>query len=295
VAGAAGATVAWLRDTGNGLALESSRGAYGTATFSPAATAGAADAGAPVLGGDGDGNALAAYWHGGLVAQPLDGAGPRLGDVQIRPAGFALEPYPFSIAPADAWSAVASSSFDFGDGQTAAGPSATHAFAVPGWRTVTATAADAVGNATTVTRQFQVAPALDRTPPVITHARLDSTRFRVSGRVTAVTARVRRGTRFRYTLSEPAQVVIFFERVTLGPRRHGKRRRVYQPMGLITRHHPQAGNVSVGFTGRIVAGDGPIKLIDTTFPPGRYRATLVASDAARNVSKPVQLAFTIVR
>jgi hypothetical protein len=33
----------------------------------------------------------------------------------------------------------------------------------------------------------------------------------------------------------------------------------------------------------------------TALKPGRYRATLVATDAARNASKPKRLRFTVVR
>jgi hypothetical protein len=109
---------------------------------------------------------------------------------------------------------------------------------------------------------------------------------------------VRRGTRFRYTLSEPAQVTIFFQRVLFSPRIKGrKRHRIYQPVGLITRRHPIAGPVSVAFSGRIVASNGLIKTLDTRLAPGRYRATLGAVDfsPSQNKSKLVRLAFTVVR
>jgi hypothetical protein len=53
--------------------------------------------------------------------------------------------------------------------------------------------------------------------------------------------------------------------------------------------------VSVGFSGRIVGRNGPLRVVDVVLVPGRYRATIVAADATRNISKPVQLAFTILR
>ena len=250
------------------------------------------DASAPVIGADGDGNAFAAYVHdSALTGVALDAAGPRLTDIQIRPVGFAKEPYPFSFAPVDAWSAVASTAIDFGDGSSGSGTSATHAYAFPGPKTVTVTATDTVGNATQASRVFEAATALDRTAPVITKLRMDTARFRAGGRPTAVSAAAS-GTRFRYTLSEPAQAVMFFERVLIGRKRgrggcrregprKGRKCRVFAPAGLITRRHPIAGPVSVRFNGRIAAANGTVRLVDVTFKPGRYRASLIAADAAR--------------
>jgi hypothetical protein len=289
--------------------VETARRGPGAPDFDPSlpTSLAGADAGTPDLFSDTEGNVAAGYQRAGLpVAHVLDGAGPRLLGIEIRTAGFAKDPYSFSFSPSDAWSAVASSAFDFGDGTSAPGPTATHAFPEPAMRrTVTVSATDTAGNVSRAQRPFDVQPALDRTPPVITGLRMDSRRFRISGKETAIAAAVRRGTRFRYTLSEPAQVVVYLERA-LGGRRQGRRcvrsrkglrgRRctLYEPAGLITRAHTTGGAVSLGFTGRLVARNGPLKISDTRLKRGRYRATFVAADALRNVSKPVKTTFTIL-
>ncbi|HVL95727.1 MAG TPA: PKD domain-containing protein [Solirubrobacteraceae bacterium] len=308
VGGDGSAVVTWLRDRGSDTTLEAARRAAGATGFGPSVPVSAAggDVSSPDLAVDGDGNALAGYARGGAVVHTLDAAGPRFDGLQIRSAGFAREPYEFSVSPADAWSAVAGTSFDFGDGTTVAATTAVHAYDTPGPKTITVSASDSVGNVSRASRPFDAAPALDRTAPVISRLRLTPARFRVAGRPTAVAARrAPRGTRFRYTLSEPAQVTIFFERVVMGRKRgkscrrtrsrRGRPCRIYAPVGLITRQHPVAGAVSVRFSGRIVASNGPIRVIDTRFARGRYRATAAAADASRNVSKPVSTAFSVVR
>lgn len=309
-AGDGSVVAAWVRRADDQYRVESARRAPGSDTFAPhgLVSASAAETTNAELDADDDGNALVSYVRGGVpTVQTLDAAGPRITAVEMREAGHALDPYPFAVQAADAWSTVASTGFDFGDGTTAAGPRAEHAFPSQGERTVTISATDALGNVATTTRRFLAAPALDRTAPVLSAVRLDATRFRLSTKETAVVARaaaVRRGTRFRYTLSEPAQVNIFFERVLMGRRKgkvchRGRRRgrtcRVYEPAGLITRSHPVAGAVSTAFSGRIVGRNGPLKVLDVVLKPGRYRATVVAADATRNISKPVQVAFTLLR
>jgi hypothetical protein len=309
-AAADGSVVAgWIRQADSSYRIEAARRAPGGAHFG---AAGLVSAAAPAtsalrLAADADGNVLAAYVRGGAAAaQTLDAAGPRLSGIEVREAGYALDSYPFAVTATDAWSTVAATAFDFGDGTSAPGPAPAHAYGVgaQGPRTVSITGTDALGNVSTATRPFLVAPPVDRTAPLLTAVKLDATRFRRYRKETPVVARVQRGTRFRYTLSEPAQVNIFFERVLLGRlggkscRRtggRGKRCRLYEPVGLITRAHPVAGPVSTAFSGRIVGRNGPLKVIDIYLKPGRYRATIVASDVNRNIGKPVQLAFTVLR
>ena len=287
------AFAAWRRGD---LVEAARRPAGGPFTPSTAVSRTGAAAEAPDLAADDDGNALAAYRRAGeVVAQAHDGAGPRILDVVARTGGFALDPYPFSFRARDAWSAVASTGFTFPDA-TRDGTSTEYAFPAAGRQSFTMRATDALGNARTATQAFLVAPPFDRRSPVISDLKLDRTRFRVSRTPTAVAAAKRpaRGTRFRYTLSEPAQVLIYLERVGF-TRQAGKRRRVFAPAGLITRSHTLGGRVSVGFSGRIIARSGALRVLDTTLKPGRYRATLIAADAVRNVSVPLQTAFTIVR
>jgi hypothetical protein len=86
----------------------------------------------------------------------------------------------------------------------------------------------------------------------------------------------RKGTTIRYSLSESARVVFTIER------RVGKR------LVRVTRfaQSSTAGTNRKRFSGKV--GRKALK-------PGKYRITLVATDGARNASKPKRLSFTVVR
>ena len=109
--------------------------------------------------------------------------------------------------------------------------------------------------------------------------------------------RRRRGTTFRYTLSEPARVLFTISRARPGrrvgrrcvkPTRRNRARRKCTRYVLVRRFAAQAGTAPTRkkFSGRI----GRLSL-----KPGRYRATLTARDAAGNVSAPRRLRFRVVR
>ncbi len=109
--------------------------------------------------------------------------------------------------------------------------------------------------------------------------------------------RRRRGTTFRYTLSEPARVLFTISRARPGrrvgrrcvkPTRRNRARRKCTRYVLVRRFAAQAGTAPTRkkFSGRI--GRRSLK-------PGRYRATLTARDAAGNVSAPRRLRFRVVR
>ena len=125
---------------------------------------------------------------------------------------------------------------------------------------------------------------------------LTRTRFRVGPRRTAVSA-AKRGTMFRFTLSETARVRIAILRQARG-KRQGKRcvkptRRLRKAKrctrliaaGTLTRTGAAGAN-RVAFSGRV----GKRKL-----KRGRYRLALRATDAAGNRSAPKTLRFRLVR
>lgn len=139
--------------------------------------------------------------------------------------------------------------------------------------------------------------------PVVSGYRVTNNPFVVSGAKTptfgSAAARARKhrkGTAFRYTLSESATVKIVVAQVTSGRRRGKtcvaptrrlrKARRCTRILtkGTLTRTSRKGVN-SVAFSGRI--GSRALR-------PGRYRATLTATDAARKASVPRTIAFTIV-
>jgi hypothetical protein len=127
-------------------------------------------------------------------------------------------------------------------------------------------------------------PVVDSVAPVLSRASLTHRRFRVGRRATAVSARATpRGTTVRFTLSEAATVRLSFKR----ERRIGRRHRLkLKGVGTLTRVEKRAGRQRVAFSGRI--GKRALK-------PGRYRASISATDAANNRSKASVLEFRVVR
>ncbi|MDQ6805878.1 MAG: FG-GAP-like repeat-containing protein [Actinomycetota bacterium] len=142
-----------------------------------------------------------------------------------------------------------------------------------------------------------------KTAPGVTNYGLTNNPFVVSGSKTptfgfaAKSRKHKKGTTFRYTLSEAATV-----QIVISQRRSGRRRgkKCVAPTrslrkakkctrtvsrGTLTRTS-HVGKNSVGFSGRI----GSKKL-----SPGSYLATLIATDAAKNASKPRTISFTIVK
>ena len=81
-----------------------------------------------------------------------------------------------------------------------------------------------------------------------------------------------RGATFRYKLSENATVTFIVQR------KKGKR---YVKAKRFTKVSKQGANKR--------------KLVTRKLKPGRYRATLVATDAAKNRSKPKRLTFRVKR
>lgn len=118
-------------------------------------------------------------------------------------------------------------------------------------------------------------PASDTEAPSIGGFRATPSAFAVARSRTPVAARTRRGTRLRYTLSEPA-------RVRLVIRRAGRRGR---RVGTLTRSGAKGAN-AIRFSGRV--GRRILRA-------GRYRATIAATDAAGNRSSPRTIRLRVVR
>lgn len=239
-------------------------------------------------------------------ASGYDAAGPLLSSVVIPTMGTVGQTLSFSASPFDVWSALGATSWSFGDGTSQAGTSVTHAYTAPGTFTVTVTALDAVGNATSAsaavaitapeTHPLVLAPA----PPKITGARLSHSRFRVSKHPTAISAAtsVPQGTSFQFTLNEAAKLQIVFQHATGGlrsgarcvaptaklRRKHARRCTRTLTVGTLIRAHEGAGPDSLAFSGRIGS---------KALSPGAYRALFSAS-AGGLTSTPVALSLTIV-
>lgn len=120
----------------------------------------------PRLDSDNRGNAVAAWEDstGRIQVAAFDGGAPSLGLVSVPPSTQQGAAVPMSVSPFDTWSPV-SVSWSFGDGQTASGPSVSHAYGAPGIFNVTVTATDAAGNGSTVTTPILVAQPPPPPPP----------------------------------------------------------------------------------------------------------------------------------
>jgi hypothetical protein len=148
---------------------------------------------------------------------------------------------------------------------------------------------------------------LDTVPPGFLAASLSPRKFRVDPKGPAETPVVAakkkkkkkapRGTTFTYRLSEDARVVFTIQRIRKGRRVHKKcvkptkKNRKKKACKRFKRAGRFAQQASAGvntkrFSGRI----GKKKL-----RPGRYRATLVATDGQGNASKPKRLKFRVVK
>ncbi|MDQ6928798.1 MAG: hypothetical protein M3159_09110, partial [Actinomycetota bacterium] len=139
----------------------------------------------------------------------------------------------------------------------------------------------------------------DGLAPSVSRYGLSNNPFVVGGRTptfgVAARTKHKRGTTFRYTLSEAATVKIAIVRGRAGRRKGSKcvaptraLRRAHKcirrfAQGTLTRTSHQGVN-SVAFSGRI--GSKVLR-------PGGYQATLIATDAARNNSTPKTITFTI--
>jgi hypothetical protein len=142
----------------------------------------------------------------------------------------------------------------------------------------------------------------DLVAPVFASASMTNTVFAIDRAAAAeplVSARLRarRGTAFNYTLSESARVVFTIDRAVAGRKVKGDCRR----LARANRRKPRCTRYEVlgRFAQQGVAGPNSKlwsgKIGTRSAAPGRYRATLAATDAAGNPSRPKQLGFRVVR
>jgi PKD repeat protein len=201
--------------------------------------------------------------------------------------------------------------WDFGDGSSASGAAATHAYGAPGSFTVTVRAHDAAGNRAVQTRTVVVAvapgrdgagapppPGPDLTAPRVTRPTTANARFRVAGGSTeligAATKKAPAGTVFRLSVDERSTLVLSFTGKLAGRkkgshciagRKTGTACSVAVAPGTLLRTSRGPGAVSIPFSGRI----GGARL-----EPGSYRLAVSAIDAAGNRSAEQTVTFKVV-
>jgi hypothetical protein len=123
----------------------------------------------PNLALDGQGDVLyAAAPASRVVALADDAAGPRLSALSIPATTTIGATVSFAVAPLDVWSALGTTTWAFGDGDSATGAGATHQYATPGTRTVTVASTDALGQVTSQSGTITVSSAPDPPAPIDT-------------------------------------------------------------------------------------------------------------------------------
>jgi hypothetical protein len=140
----------------------------------------------------------------------------------------------------------------------------------------------------------------DTVAPGVSHFGLTINPFRVGGGTPifgSAARKHRKGTTFRYTLTEAATVKIAISQRLAGRRKGSRcvaptrsRRKAKKctrvlSRGTLTRTSHQGQN-SVAFSGRI--GSKALR-------PGNYQATITATDVAKNTSKPKTISFRVVK
>lgn len=195
----------------------------------------------------------------------------------------------------------------FSDGARSADQSSSHAFAA-GPFSATVTARDPTGQTAsstltgTVAAPPPVTPPPDTTAPVITGAAFSPRTFRASVDTSTATAAKKApvGSTLKLTLSEAATVTIVIAEKRSGrtktskgkstcvaetkSNRKAKRCTFYTTRATLTRAAQLAGAHSYQFTGRVK---------DRALKAGSYRATITATDAAKNASAAATATFTI--
>ncbi|MEO6509872.1 MAG: PKD domain-containing protein [Nocardioides sp.] len=216
---------------------------------------------------------------GSLSARAFDVSAPLMRSFSVPTSTTAGVAATFVLAAVDAWSPDVTSAWTFGDGGTAAGASASHTYAAPGSYTVTATATDASGNATTRTAGIVVAaapvvvtPPPAATPqPALTGVKLTKKTIHVVGSVDKP-----RATKLKLTLNTDAQVTVKVKRTK---KVDGK-------------------TVKAKVVKSLTQGAGAVKLTSKVggkkLPPGTYQVTVTAKNVA-GTSKPVVVKLKILK
>jgi hypothetical protein len=256
----------------------------------------------PKVAFDGQGNAVAVWnGHDGIEGAGYAAAGPRLNDLSIPTAGVAGQPLTFSVAPLDVWSVPGETSWSFGDGTSSAGTSVTHVYAAAGSYEITLHSTDALGNVTSASYEVTIVSGSATATPSPAAPKPSSRPLTVSVGQSASSWREHGkspvGTTFLVSLSERAVVNFSFARHVRG-RTLAHQCATHAPKRVrgevCSRAIPAGGFSFLGhdgtnravFRGRIARAD--------QLEPGRYTATITATNSAGEHSRAESLNFTVV-
>lgn len=217
-----------------------------------------------------------------VQAAGYDAAGPQLRGASIPASGTAGVPVSFSVSPLDVWSPLASTSWSFGDGGSAAGAAVSHTYAASGTYAVVLSSADTLANSTSATASIAIAPAfVAPSAPALSNVTQTHRRWREgSGKATLTRRRARKppiGTRFAFTVDQTVRVELTFTQ------RVHRRTLTRGTLGYLARQ----GSRRLAFQGRI----GNRRL-----PLGAYTLLMTAVNTATGLRSRTQtLRFVIVR
>jgi hypothetical protein len=153
------AKVVWV-DSSNVLhgAQHASGGSWSVLPAGPSAVSGT-----PALALDAAGDGLAVFMDASqrfVSALGLDAAGPLLSGATLPATAAQGASVPFAASPTDVWSAIATVSWDFGDGSSPfTGTTGSHTYAAAGTFTPSLSATDAVGNASSRIFTITISPS----------------------------------------------------------------------------------------------------------------------------------------
>jgi hypothetical protein len=233
-------------------------------------------------------------------ARGFDATPPQLNGVSIPATAQVGTPVAFSAQAFDVWGPV-SFAWSFGDG-AATGASSSHTFSAAGQHTVTVTASDSAGNATSQSAKVTVAPRKSGPViPILSGVR-QSARIWREGNQLARFSRVKHkppvGTIFSFTLNMPATARFEFTQRASGRKVKGKcvaqtkhnRRKAkctrIRTLGTLS-FAARAGANTVRFQGRLSR--------TRKLKPGRYTLLITATSSSGGRSAPRSLSFTIVK
>jgi hypothetical protein len=307
-------TAIWARYNSGGVTAQAARRVGASNWSAPVDLAVSPINQLPAAGIDPQGNTTMVWsrsgspWSGSSTI--FDPVAPELRGL-TAPAGAVVgQPVAMSVNPFDDWSAV-TTSWDFGDGQTAAGAAVTHTYGSPGERTVTVTGVDAAGNTTQTSRTITVDPvpvaagpgpspgpgpgpvlALKKAP-VISGLRQSGARWRTHAVKRG--PRLPVGTTFRFTLDRAAQVRFAFSQIVSGRRVGGRCVKVTKANRGKSRCDRSQSVGTLSVTGK--AGANAVafrgRLAGRTLAPGRYRLLVTALGDGKT-SAAAATRFTIV-
>jgi hypothetical protein len=314
------ATAVWSANNSSGGVVQSSTLRAGETAW-PAATnvsSSAESADQPQVAVDAQGNAVAAWSSDHVVdAAGYDAAGPLLDAQSIPTSGTVGKPVAFSVSPLDVWSAIASTSWHFGDDQSASGAITNHTYTTPGKYTVGLSSVDTLGNASTAAATIAIAAAPAQPPattsitgaaprpraPQLTHVSETHKTWQEGTTHAMIAANPKHqppvGTRFGFRVNQATRVTFAFthsvtgrlishncQKQTRTNRKHAHCRLTTTPGTLA--HNTQPGQHSLSFQGRLSG--------NRHLPVGAYTLRITATNPTTyQASKTESLRFTIVK